>query len=97
MRFDETTGSISSFTPSLSATSLRDVRLEADDRARRIAEAERLVVGLAADDEHAALLDLLQRLRGGGSGGEREADSGGGRGQKQFVHDDPLGFGWRKA
>jgi hypothetical protein len=97
MRFDETTGSSSSFTPSFSATSLRDVRLEADDRARRIAEAERLVVGLAADDEHAALLDLFQRLRGGGRGGECETDSRHGRGQKQFVHGSPLLGFWRKA
>jgi len=38
MRLDEDTGSISSFTPSLSATSLAMFRLEADDRARRIAK-----------------------------------------------------------
>jgi hypothetical protein len=42
--------------------------------------------------------DLLKRLRGGGSGGECRADHRGGRGQKQFVHHDPLVLdGWRKA
>ena len=42
---------------------LGEVGLEADDGASRVAEAERLVVGLGADDEHAALLDLFERLR----------------------------------
>jgi hypothetical protein len=67
-----------------------DETTEADDRARRIAEAERLVVGLAADDQRPALLDLFKRLRRGRRCGNREADGGRGRAQKQFFHADPL-------
>jgi hypothetical protein len=38
------------------------IGLETHNVPRRIAEAERLVIGLAAHDEHAALLDLVEGL-----------------------------------
>ena len=38
------------------------IRLDADEAARRVAEAERLVVGLDADDERAALLDVVEHV-----------------------------------
>ncbi len=58
---------------------LGEVGLEADDGAGRIAKAERLVVGLGADHEHAALLDLVERLRRkrGGRGGPSHDDHAG--------------------
>jgi hypothetical protein len=62
MRFAETTGSSWSLTPSRSATSLGEVGLEADDGTGGVTEAERLVVGLSADHEDAALPDLVERL-----------------------------------
>ena len=41
---------------------VREVDLEADDLARRIGVAERLVVGLDADDDLALLLDARHRI-----------------------------------
>jgi hypothetical protein len=41
---------------------LGEIGLEADDGAAGVAEAERLVIGLGADHQNAALLDLIERL-----------------------------------
>jgi hypothetical protein len=41
---------------------LGQIGLETHNVPRRIAEAERLVIGLATHDEHAALLDLVEGL-----------------------------------
>ncbi len=62
MRFAETTGSSCEPDAEPVGHVLGEIGLEADDGAARVAEAERLVVGLGADHEHAALLDLVEGL-----------------------------------
>ena len=76
---------------------LGEVGLEADDGAGRVTEAERLVVGLGADDEHAALLDLFEclcreRARRGGPSNDDHAGDG-----EAFAHGPLPSPGYRIA
>src|SRR3984893_2551090 len=88
MRLDETAGSSSSLALSRSATS----RARSGSKptvARRIAETERLVIGLVAHDEHAALLDLVEGL----SCRRRRRDED--AGQKTHAGGDQASQHWR--